>query len=496
MATQKSIYISHAWGGISDEILAQLVPKLEAENIAFILDKRDLAYKGSIHDFMVKLGKADMVIIILSNKYLKSEYCMFELIQIYRNQNLNERIFPIVLDEVKISSSSDRLEFVKYWEGQLMDLQNKVKELNSLSYIEGITEDLNLYSEIRNNIARLTGILRDLNTLNIALHQESDYHDLITAIKKRMDEEPPVEASGVVEDKKVAPVVAQPDQPAKGSTIGKRILGVPVMVRNMVIVGLALFGLFMLWGILSKSNILANNNGVESEQQHSPDTFKQQPSTANNDQINNSLKGVEPSFSKENQTVFQNPTSSSTKKTTPSQTYTVPDKPKQEVSSPGSEPVVKKEEEPSKITSENKTTPIVNNPPAESPKEVVLNHSFLLPKGTTITARNNLAFSSDDPNAIPRKINFVLDQPLYNGSQIVVPSGSLITASIVKVRKSEYRRTGTMDIIFEQLAAPDNQSIPLVGNEMHLEAKGTTPYEIKANTTLRLKTTISTTIRY
>ena len=178
MKRPSSIFISHAWGGISDEILAQLVKRLEAEDITFILDKRDLSYRQSIHDFMVQLGEADMVIIILSNKYLKSEYCMFELLEIHKNENLSERIFPIVLDEVKISSSADRLEFVKYWETQLMNLQNKVKELNSLSYIEGITDDLNLYAEIRNNIARLTGILRDINTLNITIHRESDYEDL------------------------------------------------------------------------------------------------------------------------------------------------------------------------------------------------------------------------------------------------------------------------------------------------------------------------------
>ncbi len=205
MTSQKAIFISHAWGGVSDDILAHLVKRLKEENIAFILDKRDLSYRQSISEFMIQLGKADMVIIILSNKYLKSEYCMFELIQIYKNENLRERIFPIVLDEVQISSSADRLEFVKFWENALIELQNKIKELNSLSFIEGITEDLNLYSEIRNNIARLTGILRDINTLNIQIHQDSDYQHLIGAIKHRIDPDrqeekmpPPVPIPNVV----------------------------------------------------------------------------------------------------------------------------------------------------------------------------------------------------------------------------------------------------------------------------------------------------------
>lgn len=215
MTSQKAIFISHAWGGVSDDILAHLVKRLKEENIAFILDKRDLSYRQSIQEFMIQLGKADMVIIILSNKYLKSEYCMFELIQIYKNENLRERIFPIVLDEVQISSSADRLEFVKFWENALIELQNKIKELNSLSFIEGITEDLNLYSEIRNNIARLTGILRDINTLNIQIHQDSDYKHLITAIKHRITpDQPEVKSPPPVPlPKSDQPVVSQKQEP-------------------------------------------------------------------------------------------------------------------------------------------------------------------------------------------------------------------------------------------------------------------------------------------
>lgn len=53
-----------------------------------------------------------------------------------------------------------------------------------------------------------------------------------------------------------------------------------------------------------------------------------------------------------------------------------------------------------------------------------------------------------------------------------------------------------MDIVFEQLHAPGNQNVSLAGNEMHLEAKGLAPYEIKENTTFLLKIPASTTIRY
>ncbi|HEX5113550.1 MAG TPA: toll/interleukin-1 receptor domain-containing protein [Saprospiraceae bacterium] len=493
MNTQKTIYISHAWGGTSDEILSQLVPRLEAENIAFILDKRDLGYRQSIRDFMVRLGKADMVIIILSNKYLKSEYCMFELIQIYHNQNLVERIFPIVLDEVKISSSSDRLDFVKYWEGQLMDLQNKVKELNSLSYIEGITDDLNLYSEIRNNIARLTGILRDLNTLNVTLHQESDYHYLIAAIKNKINEKQSSETIASPEEKPISAISAE--QTTAESKKINRGLKTPMLVRNLIIAGLALFGLFMLWGILTKSDSLANNNGNESDHAQVVDTSAKHDALIANQYSRDSLTSSNVPSANDTKTHSQ-PSSTSSKKTTITQGSAIVEKQKNDVTPILTQPEEKKENI-ALNSGEIKSTPSnVNPPPADPPKEVVLNKSTVIAKGTTITGRSNLAITSDDPNPIPRRITFLLDKPLYHGSQIVVPSGSLITASVVKVRTSEYRRKGSMDLVFEQLQAPGNQTIPLAGNEMHLEAKGVTPYEIKVNTTFLLKIPVNTTIRY
>ena len=79
MKRPSSIFISHAWGGISDEILAQLVKRLEAEDITFILDKRDLSYRQSIHDFMVQLGEADAGIVYVSDVVAAPELKSIEI---------------------------------------------------------------------------------------------------------------------------------------------------------------------------------------------------------------------------------------------------------------------------------------------------------------------------------------------------------------------------------------------------------------------------------
>ncbi len=187
-ALHPDIYISHAWGGESERITNLIMEKFDREGIRITMDKKDLGYRMSINEFMKKLGEADAIIIVVSQKYLHSEYCMFELLQIYENKDILNRIFPVVLDEVNIAKSTDRLDLVKYWEGQTKELEDKIRDLGSLSNIEGITDDLNLYNAIRGKIAKLTSILKDINTLNITLHTENDFNDLYNAVRKRINQ--------------------------------------------------------------------------------------------------------------------------------------------------------------------------------------------------------------------------------------------------------------------------------------------------------------------
>ncbi len=100
--SKTEIFLSYAWGGESEQIINELDNAFRERGIVLIRDKRDLGFKGMITDFMKRIGKGSAVVTVISDKYLKSPYCMFELLEIYRNQNFGERIYPIVLEDAKI----------------------------------------------------------------------------------------------------------------------------------------------------------------------------------------------------------------------------------------------------------------------------------------------------------------------------------------------------------------------------------------------------------
>jgi len=58
-----------------------------------------------------------------------------------------------------------------------------------LSNLQGIIEDLNLYTGIRTYIASLTDTLKDMNTLNIDLHCESEFEEMIQAVEAKFIED-------------------------------------------------------------------------------------------------------------------------------------------------------------------------------------------------------------------------------------------------------------------------------------------------------------------
>jgi internalin A len=183
----KEIYISYAWGGESEEIANRLDEAFKEKGITIIRDKRDLGFKGRIKEFMEQIGRGKCVVLVISNKYLESRNCMFELMQIAKSGDFYGRIFPVVLDDVKIYDPEERIEYVKYWEKKKKALDDKMKSVSS-EYLDGFREDIDLYADIRQYLPRLTDILRDMNTLTVEIHSQTGFEELVRAAAAKIEE--------------------------------------------------------------------------------------------------------------------------------------------------------------------------------------------------------------------------------------------------------------------------------------------------------------------
>jgi len=186
---EQTIFISYAWGGEREEVVNQIDEALQKRGIKITRDKRDLGYKGSIKEFMERIGQGNCVIVIVSDKYLRSSNCMFELVEIAENKQFHDRIFPIVLADANIYDPIKRIEYVRYWEVKRAELAEAMKTLDPAN-LQGIRDDMDLYDRIRDKISGLTSILKDMSTLTPEMHQDSNFSVLYDAIDKRIKETP------------------------------------------------------------------------------------------------------------------------------------------------------------------------------------------------------------------------------------------------------------------------------------------------------------------
>jgi len=185
MGDNHQVYISYAWGGESERIVNELDADLQAKGILVIRDKRDLGFKGMIRDFMQQIGRGHAIIVVISDKYLKSPNCMFELVEIARNKDLYDRVFPIVLGDADIYNPVNRIKYIKHWEDKVKELDEAMRSVSAAN-LQGMREEIDSYDEIRDNVSNLTFFLKDMNTLTPEMHESSNFASLITTLEKRL----------------------------------------------------------------------------------------------------------------------------------------------------------------------------------------------------------------------------------------------------------------------------------------------------------------------
>lgn len=176
------VFISYAWGGQSELLANDIDTALQAHGITLVRDKRDLGFGGLITPFMQQIGAGRAVVLVLSDKYLKSHYCMYELLEVYRNLNFQERIFPFVLPDAQLFEPLARLQYHSYWKQQKEQLEQALLQHGPEAYTV-LGPDYLIYKRIFENLGELLNLLKDINALSPELHRAQSFASLIQRLQ-------------------------------------------------------------------------------------------------------------------------------------------------------------------------------------------------------------------------------------------------------------------------------------------------------------------------
>jgi hypothetical protein len=188
-----NVYVSYAWGGESEKVVDEVEAALKARGIPFIRDKAELGYKGRIREFMAEIGRGHAVVVVLSDKYLRSPNCMFELIEITKSGDVHERIFPVVLPDADIYDMARRIDYRLHWKRKLDELNAKGAEAG-MDNMANAPEQATLYDRYKDRVMELADLFGNMNALTPSMHASSGYKHLIAAIEDWMRRAPAVAA--------------------------------------------------------------------------------------------------------------------------------------------------------------------------------------------------------------------------------------------------------------------------------------------------------------
>jgi internalin A len=138
--TATEFFVSYAWGDDAspegrerESIVDRLCTEAEARGVHIIRDKTTLRTGDRITLFMHRIGAGDRVFVVLSEKYLRSPYCMFELLEIWRYSRGNEadfrrRVCIYTLADTKARTPVERIRLARDWKREHDEINAMIKE--------------------------------------------------------------------------------------------------------------------------------------------------------------------------------------------------------------------------------------------------------------------------------------------------------------------------------------------------------------------------------
>ena len=175
--------VSYAWGDETPEgrdredVVDRLCQQATAQGKSILRDKTALGLGERISKFMQRIGRADRVFIILSDKYLKSPFCMDELAEVWRNCRQDDEEFlkhirVYTLPCAKIWKLKDQLRYVEYWQSEFTELEAIVKNINFFNLSDKHFKALQCARAFSRDVSGILGTVADIL-------QPRDFEDLV-----------------------------------------------------------------------------------------------------------------------------------------------------------------------------------------------------------------------------------------------------------------------------------------------------------------------------
>ena len=197
--SNKTIFLSYCQKDkdIADR-LDDKIGKLVEGKAILSRDIRDVEYHESFKKLMQSIEKHDYVISIISDNYLKSRNCMYEMLEVVKDSNFCQRLLFIVLTDedsqyyktmplhigADVYTISGQAKYTKYWSQIDKDLDKEIEEIGNSIYAINQIKEKKIIQKILLDLPDFLEFVRDNKGLSLAEHIENDFSDMIAFMEK------------------------------------------------------------------------------------------------------------------------------------------------------------------------------------------------------------------------------------------------------------------------------------------------------------------------
>ncbi|MBB2481368.1 toll/interleukin-1 receptor domain-containing protein [Bacillus sp. APMAM] len=176
MVEQKQVFLSYSWNDSEEADVVQSNLS-EYEGISVLRDRDILGYSSDITNFMKRIKETDHAILLISNSYLESVNCMFEVSQLIKDEDYIKKITPILVKEVSIYSIEDRLKYARYWNEKYNYLNEEIRKLHIEDNIS-LVEELKKVKNICSAIDDILSVLNRHQYYKLETHIQNEFNDI------------------------------------------------------------------------------------------------------------------------------------------------------------------------------------------------------------------------------------------------------------------------------------------------------------------------------
>lgn len=193
---KKTIFLSYCQ---KDSDIADIIDSRLSEKLGTIAtisrDIRDVAYHESFGKFMRTIQDHDYVMLLISNHYLRSRNCMFEVTEAIKDTRYDKKIIFIVLKdndkeliespcedtiEADIYSSEGQTQYILYWRSKEAELQAQIDEIGDPTCAISQIKEKKIVQKILLDLPDFFEFVRDNNGLPLTMHLSEDFKSILS----------------------------------------------------------------------------------------------------------------------------------------------------------------------------------------------------------------------------------------------------------------------------------------------------------------------------